>query len=156
MKFKIKLIIKYTKNEGCITAHYDDSVPKPRPRDLTMLVYLNDLTEGGETHFIIDNTSVTPEEGKLLCFNNHPQNAPNRNCCLHEGRIPKSGNKIVLAATVMGDFQDKQIKNIGRNQENPPPLPPFPDTKVSPDFSVFNYFSLGTTYFLGTTTGGIS
>lgn len=39
-------------------------------RYLTVLIYLNDVEEGGETRFPMINTSIKPEKGKIVVFKN--------------------------------------------------------------------------------------
>ena len=57
---------------------------------LTLLVYLNDDFEGGETAFA--DYIVTPKRGMALAF---------RHELLHEGRVVDSGVKYVLRSDVM-------------------------------------------------------
>ena len=59
---------------------------------LTLMVYLNEDCEGGETQFADDIRGVVPETGKLLIFS-HP--------ILHQGCEVKSGVKYVLRTDVM-------------------------------------------------------
>jgi predicted 2-oxoglutarate/Fe(II)-dependent dioxygenase YbiX len=48
--------------------HVDADNEALAPRQLVALWYLNDVEEGGETDFIFQNASVTPEKGKLMLF----------------------------------------------------------------------------------------
>ena len=48
--------------------HVDADNEALAPRQLVALWYLNDVEEGGETEFIFQNASVTPEKGKLMLF----------------------------------------------------------------------------------------
>lgn len=54
-------------------AHYDYFKPKtdgitPNPRISTLVVYLNDVEEGGQTYFPHMNLSVTPQKGMAVYF----------------------------------------------------------------------------------------
>lgn len=48
--------------------HVDADNEALAPRQLVALWYLNDVEEGGETDFIHQQASVTPEKGKLMLF----------------------------------------------------------------------------------------
>jgi len=48
--------------------HVDADNEALAPRQLVALWYLNDVEEGGQTDFIFQNASVTPEKGKLMLF----------------------------------------------------------------------------------------
>eukprot|EP00620_Florenciella_sp_RCC1587_P022879 CAMPEP_0182561448 /NCGR_PEP_ID=MMETSP1324-20130603/3924_1 /TAXON_ID=236786 /ORGANISM="Florenciella sp., Strain RCC1587" /LENGTH=288 /DNA_ID=CAMNT_0024774071 /DNA_START=220 /DNA_END=1086 /DNA_ORIENTATION=+ len=51
-------------------AHHDSGFGADK-RDLTLLIYLNDVEEGGETHFPGVNLSVRPKRGMGVLFYNH-------------------------------------------------------------------------------------
>ena len=48
--------------------HVDSDNEVLAPRQLVALWYLNDVEEGGETDFLHQQISVTPEKGKLVLF----------------------------------------------------------------------------------------
>ena len=48
--------------------HVDADNKALAERQLVALWYLNDVDEGGETDFVFQNASVTPEKGKLMLF----------------------------------------------------------------------------------------
>ena len=48
--------------------HVDADNDVLAPRQLVALWYLNDVEEGGETEFLFQDASVTPERGKLILF----------------------------------------------------------------------------------------
>lgn len=83
--------------------HYDDSVDCPdMPGAVslyTMLVYLNDDFEGGETNFYKSKgkqfLSVAPVRGMALLHTQGPL------CALHEGAEVRSGCKWLLRTDVM-------------------------------------------------------
>ena len=59
-------MLKYQINKG----HYDthtDSGPNA-PRIFSAVLYLNDVEEGGETHFPVFDVSIKPEKNKLVLF----------------------------------------------------------------------------------------
>ena len=65
-------------------------------RSWTTMVYLNDVEEGGETHFPLLNLKLKPKEGTLLAWNNlQKDGTPNENT-RHEALPPKSGKKYII------------------------------------------------------------
>lgn len=72
--------------------HIDGSYRSPTGAQsmLTLLVYLNDGFEGGETD--VDGVAISPQTGKALLF---------RHQLLHEGVEIRSGRKYVLRSDVM-------------------------------------------------------
>ena len=65
-------------------------------RTWTTMLYLNDVEEGGETHFPELNLKVKPKEGTLLAWNNlHKDGTTNINT-LHEALPPKSDKKYII------------------------------------------------------------
>jgi prolyl 4-hydroxylase len=65
------------------------------PRLLTVLLYLNDNFEGGETVFPKINKSVKPEKGKAVIFRNVDKNGVIITQALHGGEPIKSGEKWI-------------------------------------------------------------
>jgi len=66
---------------------------------ITVIVYLNDDFEGGETEFVMPHEIVEPEAGKLLLFA-HGQ--------LHKGNPVPKGTKYVFRTDVM--YSNAKIK----------------------------------------------
>ena len=65
-------------------------------RSWTTMIYLNDVEEGGETHFPLLNLKLKPKEGTLLAWNNlQKDGTPNENT-KHEALPPKSGKKYII------------------------------------------------------------
>jgi prolyl 4-hydroxylase len=65
-------------------------------RTWSVLLYLNDVEEGGATEFSSIGLSIKPKRGKAVFWNNlHPSGAPNGST-LHHGKPPKSREKFVL------------------------------------------------------------
>jgi prolyl 4-hydroxylase len=58
-------------------------------RLIAVLIYLNDVTEGGETIFLNQGISVTPVAGRIVMF-------PTSYSFVHAGRRPISGSKYVV------------------------------------------------------------
>ena len=104
--FKHLLFYKYNVGEY-FKEHYDgDNIDGDKKSFFTLLIYLNDNFEGGETNFIHYDrkivkkklkkdkilTPIIPKKGQLLIFKHN---------ILHEGSIIKSGEKIVLRSDIM-------------------------------------------------------
>jgi prolyl 4-hydroxylase len=65
-------------------------------RTWTTMLYLNNVEEGGETHFPELNLKLKPKEGTLLAWNNlHKDGSPNEKT-KHEALPPKSGKKYII------------------------------------------------------------
>ena len=78
------------------------------PRDLTVLLYLNDVPEGGETHFKSINVTVRPKQGRLLVWPNvdytHDDLLNKRTT--HSSLPVEQGEKVVASVWVhKGDFR---------------------------------------------------
>lgn len=74
-------------------AHWDTVVEIGELRSLlTLVVYLNDGFEGGETDFPELDKKIVPRAGRALLFQHR---------ILHEARAPKTGTKIVLRTDIM-------------------------------------------------------
>lgn len=67
-------------------------------RILTVLCYLNDVEQGGETYFPHLDISVRPQRGRVLVFHNVHENAllPNK-LSLHQGISPDQGKKYIIS-----------------------------------------------------------
>lgn len=65
-------------------------------RSWTAMAYLNDVTEGGGTHFVNLNVNVEPKAGVLMVWNNaNPDGSPNLDT-LHAGTPVIKGTKYVI------------------------------------------------------------
>ena len=74
-------------------AHLDGTVALPgRHSELTVLVYLNEDCEGGQTRFVQWNVAVRPRRGLALLFQHD---------VFHEGCEVRGGRKYVLRSDVM-------------------------------------------------------
>jgi hypothetical protein len=90
---------KYTKNEGNYKYWHSEIFPQQGHNDalhrtLLILIYLNDVDEGGETEFYYQNKSIRPKAGSMII-------APCGFTHTHRGNIPKSSNKYVLTSWVL-------------------------------------------------------
>lgn len=80
-------------DEDWFEPHYD-SVGKTCPRYLVFLFYLNDVEEGGETHFTDLGSKVEARQGRLLVF-------PPYWMYRHAGCKPVSNDKFILSTYYM-------------------------------------------------------
>tara|TARA_Y100001963_G_C6713446_1_gene415400 strand:+ start:279 stop:1094 length:816 start_codon:yes stop_codon:yes gene_type:complete len=63
-----------------------------------ILIYLNDVKEGGETEFFHTGQKITPKKGKIAFF-------PPFHTHQHKGHIPKSNNKYIISSWFAKDLQ---------------------------------------------------
>jgi len=93
---------KYKKNVGKYEYHNDfmfnDDINKPRL--LTYLWYLNDISEGGETEFW-QQVKIKPKKGNLLLF---PSNWTYPHC----GLMPISDDKYIITGWLCGSDVDSR------------------------------------------------
>jgi hypothetical protein len=86
-------VMRYVDGIGKITLHQDSNDPDPEiPRtNFTIMIYLNDNFENGETVFFENGEElvVVPQTGKLVII---PGDID------HEARIPVGGNKYIALA----------------------------------------------------------
>ena len=80
-------MLHYKAGEGFYTPHVDHNDLSPRVA--AALLYLNDVEEGGETHFVNFDISIKPKAGTLVLF---PGNYP----YLHGAKTPISNDKFVI------------------------------------------------------------
>jgi hypothetical protein len=80
-------ILHYTKGEGHYNKHADAS--PENDRIFSSVLYLNDVGDGGETHFVHFDISVSPKAGNLVMF---PAEYP----YAHVAKPPMSNDKFVL------------------------------------------------------------
>lgn len=84
-------IKKYNKNEGFFNWHIDNGSTH-KSRLISAIFYLNDVMEGGETIFKIDEKEIkiTPKKGSLLLF-------PANFVYVHKGEIPITNDKYIIS-----------------------------------------------------------
>ena len=89
------LMRSYEKSDGYFRWHNDFSLDKQYGlRMLTLIWYLNDVEEGGETEFV-DGTIVKPKTGQVLIF-------PTSWYMAHRGRMPISNKKYIITSWLYG------------------------------------------------------
>ena len=82
-------ILRYEPNKGHYGYHSDDDGPTVDNRVLSIIIYLNDVSEGGETEFAyIDVSPIKPSKGDVLVF-------PSGWTHLHKGNMPISNSKYI-------------------------------------------------------------
>lgn len=90
-------MLEYTTESGYYKPHVDDS---PRiPRNISSILYLNDVEEGGETYFNKFDVSVSPKAGRMVFF-------PSNFIYEHEAKQPISNNKYVIVSWFSPDNKD--------------------------------------------------
>ncbi len=97
-------VVRYEQG-GFFNSHYDQTPGDEEfckrmngpygPRKYTVLVYLNDDYDGGETFFPNINKEVKPEKGKAVIFENVDSNNVIIKESLHGGRPVTSGTKWI-------------------------------------------------------------
>lgn len=89
------LVVMNYKPGGFISEHLDPSKDSSNIRTHTILMYLNDEYEGGETFFTRINKEFRLEKGDAIFFSNIDSNGNMTSLSLHEGKVVKSGEKWV-------------------------------------------------------------
>lgn len=85
-------------------SHADSWSMETASRQVSVIVYLNDVTEGGETVFDA-GTIVEPRIGRVLLF-------PSNVCFEHRGNPPVSNSKYVLVAWLHFDGTGHAYKTL--------------------------------------------
>lgn len=88
--YKIQM---YPKNEGRFLWHADSVGSSRSDRVISMVLYLNDVEEGGETDFFHQGIKISPKAGNLVLF------PPSWNY-MHCGYVPTSGDKYIISTFV--------------------------------------------------------
>lgn len=96
---------KYQKSIGNYGYWHSEIFPQAGTNDalhrmLLVIIYLNDVEEGGETDFYYQETSVKPKAGTMIV-------APCGFTHTHRGNVPISANKYVLTSWVLFNPADK-------------------------------------------------
>ena len=82
-------ILRYEPNKGHYGYHSDDDGPTVDNRLLSIIIYLNDVSTGGETEFAyIDVPPIKPSKGDIIVF-------PSGWTHLHKGNMPISNSKYI-------------------------------------------------------------
>ncbi len=89
--------LKYNKG-GYFKEHYDPEInykSDTNDRIYTIIIYLNDDFEGGETYFKNLNTTIKPKKGKAVIFKSLDKNGNILEKSLHQGSEVTSGIKYM-------------------------------------------------------------
>lgn len=86
--YKIQM---YPKGRGRFAWHMDALGPMTQARLLAMILYLNDVEEGGETAFHYQQLEIAPRAGTALFF-------PTAWTHMHCGRVPISDDKYIVSS----------------------------------------------------------
>ena len=92
-------VVKYTKG-GFIHGHIDYGPSHIRTH--TILLYLNENYEGGETEFPNLNKQFKLNTGDILYFPNYDSHGNPTVLALHQGNVVKSGEKLICNLWVKG------------------------------------------------------
>ena len=65
-------------------------------RTWTFMIYLNDVEAGGATRFKVVDKMFRPDQGKLVCWNNHRPDGTLNAATLHHGMKVRKGVKYVI------------------------------------------------------------
>ena len=90
-------ILEYEPNKGFYKYHSDDDGESIKDRILSIIIYLNDVEEGGETEFkYIDIDPIKPNKGDVIMF---PSGATHT----HRGKVPISNKKYICVVWLRKD-----------------------------------------------------
>lgn len=88
--YKIQM---YPRGEGYFRWHADSTGAGVQSRQVAMILYLNDVAQGGETEFFHQGIKVAPRAGQLLLF-------PAGWNYMHRGEVPVSQDKYIVQTFV--------------------------------------------------------
>ncbi|WP_052417430.1 2OG-Fe(II) oxygenase family protein [Cellvibrio mixtus] len=88
--YKIQM---YPKKEGYFRWHADSLGRNARNRVAAMVLYLNDVEQGGQTEFFHQNLKIEPKAGNLLLF-------PAGWNYMHCGHTPESHDKYIISSFI--------------------------------------------------------
>lgn len=94
--------------DGYYRPHVDAEPLSQWWRILAPIVYLNDVAEGGETHFLKQDVMVAPKAGRMCLF-------PALWTHLHAGRIPLSDPKLILTTFVSAGNSPAEMMGMYAN-----------------------------------------
>tara|TARA_R100001460_G_scaffold17979_1_gene38230 strand:+ start:91 stop:669 length:579 start_codon:yes stop_codon:yes gene_type:complete len=90
----LEVKIQKTKvGEGYHSWHCENAAMMERNRILAFMVYLNDVTEGGETEFLYQKCRFKPEKNTMLVW-------PAQFTHVHRGNPPLSNDKYIITGWV--------------------------------------------------------
>ena len=88
--YKIQM---YPRNEGYFRWHADSVGGHTGDRVVAMVLYLNDVEQGGETEFFHQKLKISPKAGQLVLF-------PAGWNYMHCGHKPESGDKYIISTFI--------------------------------------------------------
>ncbi len=99
---------KYKQQQGGYHYWHSEIYPQdqhnePLHRQLAILLYLNDVEEGGETEFFYQGVKTRPKPGSVVIF-------PSGFTHTHKGHIPVSGDKYVITAWLLFNRSEQLFK----------------------------------------------
>lgn len=94
-----------TINPNKFNIHSDSWSTESAARQISVIIYLNDVEEGGETVFVYDNKKIKPTRGTILLF-------PSNFCYTHEAYRPISNDKYIIVSWIHFDGS-KSYSTIG-------------------------------------------
>lgn len=87
-------------------AHLDTLPDNSNPRATTVIIYLNENFEGGETHFLAVDIRVRPLAGSALMFHNQSADGQPDAATLHAGLPVETGVKWIATRWIRQDPLD--------------------------------------------------
>ena len=97
---KIELIqVSKYETGGFYRPHFDSALPSPQ-RPYTMLIYLNDDYEGGETYFPKLNKKYKLNCCDALLFSNHDSSGNVADKSMHTGELVTKGEKWICTVWI--------------------------------------------------------
>lgn len=88
--YKIQM---YPKQQGYFRWHADSLGRNARNRVAAMVLYLNDVEQGGETEFFHQHIKIAPKAGYLVMF-------PAGWNYMHCGHVPESNDKYIISSFI--------------------------------------------------------
>jgi prolyl 4-hydroxylase len=76
---------------------YPEALERGGQRTWSIVIYLNDIDDGGATVFPSLRRSIRPERGKLLAWHNLDAEGKPLRSALHSGHPPRAGTKWILS-----------------------------------------------------------
>jgi prolyl 4-hydroxylase len=84
---------------------FDDVHLVAGQRTWTFMIYLNDVTKGGETTFTKINESITPKRGRAVAWYNTTENGSVDEQTMHQGSPVQEGKKWIVTKWIRDKIQ---------------------------------------------------